>query len=167
MTDQATPRARKSAEEKRQERIAEKRAKRVPLGASKKRLEAKIPKGYASRWVNDEQDKLYERFLAGWRFVKDAEGFSELEVVEENQNLGNYVCKRVGSTKEGSGLTAYLMVIEEELHAEDVARNRERLSQIESQIRHGQYERGSAGGEEVKNIRMDVKTGRNAFPDSE
>lgn len=165
MTDveNQSPRRTRSQKNDREELIAQKRAARVPLGKLSKSLEARVPSGYAARWVNDTGDRIYERYMAGWRFLKKVEGFdAKHEIVEGHDNLGEYVSRVVGGDGDGKGMMAYLMVIEEELYLEDRAENRRKLDQIEDQINQGRYQRGDAGEEVTKTVSMKVGVGEKA-----
>ena len=103
------------------------RRNRVPLGGTRLKLTADIPRGYVGRWINDEDNRIYFASQeAGWQFMKDGKPVGQ-ESEDLNDNLGSYTSQIVGTKEDGSPLRAYLMVIKKEWYEED---QREKLKPV-------------------------------------
>lgn len=120
-------------------REPEGRAARVPVGVQRLKMSAPERKGYVRRWVNDEMDGRCKRFEeGGYQFVEDAKlQIGELNVGNENRNLGSRVSRVVGTHPNGEPKLAYLMEIKKEFYDED-QRAKEKINrEIDDAIKSG------------------------------
>lgn len=117
-------------------------SRRVPLGRHRAKMSVSkdlIPEGKVPRWVNDKDGRIRDALDGGYEFVRDPEA----EVGEDTFNArqpGESVSRQVGTNEDGSPLTAYLMVIDEELYAEDQAEKAEGIKAIDEAISRGEHE---------------------------
>jgi len=132
-------------EQRQEDREAKGRQKRIPLGTPRLKLDAAhlIPKGYRSRWVNDDPGRIARAEQGGYVHVVDPDA----EVGEGAENLRDQtsakVRQRVGVRKDGTPVMAYLMMIKDEFYKEDQDAKEAERRQMEDTMR-----RGKAGADE-------------------
>lgn len=107
------------------------RAKRVPLGVQRLKLQASQRPGFVRRWVNDDGARTQMALQGGYEFVR-------LDGQATTTDPGQAVSQIVGKTEGGTPLRAYLMEIREEWYAEDQATKQESIDATEKQIRRGE-----------------------------
>lgn len=115
---------------------------RVPLGRHRQRMgigRYEVPTNKVPRWVNDKGTRVSDALAGGYEFVRDP----SIKPGEDDlisRNPGDAVSMKVGTKKDGSPLTAYLMMIDKELYDEDQKEKQRRLDEIDSAIQHGRHE---------------------------
>lgn len=109
---------------------------RTPVSGRRDILAVKgIPSDVIPRWVNDKEDRL-QRFLdGGWTFWTDKNTRVGERTVNADKATGNVVSKYVGS-----GITAYLMVIDRDLYEQDQWAKEENLRDIEASMKNPDLE---------------------------
>lgn len=124
------------AQQKTEEKIVEQktpqRAKRVPFGVPKSKLEISqgIP-GYHLHWINDSPGRVHEAQAGGYEFVTPSEVGWEQDGTEQR------VKKRVGLQEDGSAMNAYLMKIRQDWYEEDQQKIQAVQDQFDDAIRRG------------------------------
>lgn len=114
-----------------------KRPKRVPIHKQASVLAVEeAPEGKVGRWVNDtNQGSRVHKFLqAGWEFVT-SDGITSIE-----REAGGVVSRNVGQ-----GITAYFMVIDQDLYDQDQADKEERNKATERAMYEATQRPGSYG----------------------
>lgn len=110
--------------------ITKGRPKRVPLHEQRRDiLTAPKREGFVRRIVNDVGNRVEKFQKAGWQVVEDPNIFMG-EGVNQNQTLGTGARKGVGT-----GVTAVLMEIPEEIYNEDQIAKRQSINAKERELR--------------------------------
>ena len=128
------------------------RSRRVPLGQPRMKLkvpEHLIPKNKKGYWFNDTPGRLEEAEEAGYGYVADPNAKVGEGAENERDRTSTKVRKRVGTTKDGAPVMAYLMVIDKDLAEEDKkAKEAERKEQVDVMRRgvHGAEEGHDTSG---------------------
>lgn len=146
----------------REQKLREKLEKRKPMERTQA-LGAEVPEGFVARWFNDENGRIEAAVAAGWEFVmpSDKPGSVQLVNPETKEEFEKRKSKRVGRTKDGAALYAYLMVIEEEIFAADQQAKQKQNDEIMSAIeRSAQSDEGEAPeGVKLKTADFQVQRG--------
>lgn len=74
--------------------------------------------GYHLRWINDENSQVQVAQEGGYEFVAKDETGVIAGVVSNDGNLGDRICRLVGTKQGGGPLYAYLMKVPEEYYLE-------------------------------------------------
>ena len=121
------------------------RRERIPIGTPRRKLVADIPEGKVGHWFNDKWSKdptrIQDALRGGYTFLtKDKTGKVGEEVEDGNKDMGSRISRTVGPNDDGSPITAYLMVIDEELYEEDQEEKEVGHGETDKQIARGQLE---------------------------
>lgn len=119
----------------RQETKQKERAKRVPLGVPRAKLDVPQIPGFHMHWLNDEPGRLQAAEAGGYEFVYE----KELKGEAGNTDLGEKVSRIVGRNEDGSPLRAYLMKIKQEWYDEDQRVKQKPVDEIDMAIRKGNF----------------------------
>jgi hypothetical protein len=140
--------AKPAVKSERQLEIERIRKMRVPPGIPARSLDYPGREGYARRVVCDRHGRV-DKFLAGgWSFVQQ-------DALEENptgvlkastrEGVDSRVSQVVGSHKDNTPMTGYLMEIPVELYDEDQALKMGHIDALEAGLRQGADTDGSVG----------------------
>lgn len=127
-------------------RVEDKRPKRVPLGTGKNVLTAPFREGFRRRFFNDEGDRLKNALLAGYHFVEENVLVGDEDVTPRNTSLG----ARTEVTVFRDGTKAILMEISEELAREDDERKAREIDEGEQAITNKPNEEGYYGSVKIQ-----------------
>ena len=128
--------------------IAKKRKGRIPPGVQSANLDYPRRRGFERRVVCDRPGRLEKFEQGGWDFVSldDLGGDNPADKkVAAKEGVDSRVSQVVGTHKDGSAMTGYLMEIPTELYDEDQAAKMERVDNLEAGFRKGLDADGSAG----------------------
>lgn len=114
------------------------RRERIPLGTSRPKLSAKIPKGMVGRWFNDSPGRIAAALDAGYEFINDSGTTGDRESARTI---------RVGVNEDGSAMQGFLMAIPEEWHREDQKAKQKPIDEFEAAIKRGTPQ-GAAPGDQ-------------------
>lgn len=134
----------------RQLEIEELRKNRVPAGIPGMNLDFPTREGYVRRVVKDIPGRLEKFLKGGWRFVKkDDLGTEDKNVTgllkaSTREGLDSRVSQVIGTNKDRSPATGYLMEIPEELYQEDQSAKMEKVNELEAGLRRGHDADGQA-----------------------
>lgn len=143
------------------------RRERVPFGVASLKMnldsstmerlkkEEKVP-----RWINDVDDRIISAERGGYEFVDDS-GHEAIKTGDagEVQEQDRRIKRRVGKTKDGAPIIAYLMAIPKEYYDEDQAKKEEVNARVDQAIKggtppglSGHGVSSTEGGAYVKNV---------------
>lgn len=114
--------------------------KRVPFSANRKRLQIDEKfEGFATRWFNDQDDRLARAEAAGYRYVdrKEVRGVGEADITNGNTDLNSKVSRVVGRTQQNTPIRAFLMKIRLEFKQEDDRAKEAKNALVDEAIRGG------------------------------
>lgn len=136
----------KDADQVRTQADRPQRAKRVPFGVSRTKLEVPMHiEGYHLHWINDTAGRVIEAQNGGYTFVEPKEvGAPE---------SGSQIKRLVGRNEDGSAMYAYLMKIEQRFYEEDQAALKRENDKFDTAIRRGELEK-AAGDKRYHNIKI-------------
>lgn len=159
----------KEAKSQRQLEIEQLRKNRVPAGIPSKNLEFPAREGYVRRVVADHPGRLDKFYNGGWRFVNedslDEQNPGKLKA-STREGVDSRVSQVIGTKKDNTPMTGYLMEIPEELYNEDQAAKMESLDALEAGLRAGRDAEGGAPGRDGRyvpqhtGIKIEQKGGR-------
>lgn len=132
--------------------------RRVPLGQHRMKLSTdhlNIPEGKVARWVNDKPGRIAAALEGGYELVRNPDKETAGEDPLVTSSMGDSVSAVVGTKEGGDALTAYLMVIDEDLYKEDQAFKQKQLDQLDEAIKTGQVQPGE--GQYIPNQGSGIK----------
>lgn len=152
-------------EKERQALIAKKRKERIPPGVQSANLAYPKRPGFERRVVCDRPGRVEKFERGGWDFVtkENLGGPNPADgKVKAREGLGDVVSQVVGTHKDGSPMTGYLMEIPTELYEEDQEAKMTQLDKLEAGFRQGLGPDGRAGdGQYVpRHTPIQIKHGR-------
>ena len=132
---------RKASKRPEDNRVEDKRVKRVPLGAGKNVLTAPIREGYRRRFINVEGDRVQRALAAGYTVVEENLQVGDADVTPRNTSLG--ASTEVTAFRDGT--KTLLMEIPEDLAKEDDERKAREVDRGEAAIKYKPEEKGYYG----------------------
>lgn len=124
-----------------------KKAKRVPFGAHRTKLQVEGIKGYRLRWFNDIDGRIERAMEGGYVFVERDEvpSLGEGALHQDNSDVNSKVSKIVSKGNK-KPVRAYLMKIKDEWYDEDQLAKESVNQRVDDALRQGQ-----PGGNVVEN----------------
>ena len=125
-------------------RNGEGRKERVPLGGFRQKLAVhRVPPGYVARWINDSAGRIQQALAGGYEFCEDET--VKAEQAGKNVESDARISRVVDQT---TGQKAYLMMIREEMYAEDQRAKKAVDDATEAALRRNAKEGGGVNAEE-------------------
>jgi len=127
------------------------RKERVGIGSLKRKLfVSNIPKGKHARWINDnwrkDPTRIQDALQSGWTFLKRDGVTVGQGSIDENTDMGDLISKAVGVNEDGTAITGYLMVIDQDLYDEDQAVKQKVPDKIDEAVLGGEEFKKSVDG---------------------
>lgn len=122
------------------------RRERVPLGVERLKLSAPPIPGYVQRVINDTPGRIQDALNAGYEFVmKDGhQGMGEPDL-NNKEAMGSAVSRIVGTHRDGSPMTGYLMKLKKEWYEEDQKKKAMKTNEREAALKRGNDKFGKVG----------------------